>query len=95
MTEHDILIDDDGIHLVYSDELVELFVGEEVRITRASRVEPAVRGGWCADMRPIGGPVLFADGVAISDSDPHRLGFQTRQEALQAERDWLRREKGL
>lgn len=42
--------------------------------------------GWVADMRPSGGLVL---------AQPNRAGFETREEALQAERNWLRKEKGL
>ena len=49
---------------------------------RASHVEPV--GGtnaWTADMSPMGGPILGRFGL--------------RQEALKAERDWLRDERGL
>lgn len=55
---------------------------------RASHVEPSrVRNGltelsaWTADMSPVGGPILGP--------------FSLRREALKAERDWLRDERGL
>ncbi len=51
-----------------------------LRITRASFVEPG-KGGWTADMGPSAGPVLGPFGL--------------RSEALRAERQWLRRERGL
>lgn len=70
---------------VYDDELLEVAsrLGT-VEVTRASHVEPyksslVVR--WKADMGVSGGPVLGP--------------FKTRSEALDAERQWLRREKGL
>lgn len=78
----------DGLHVraVYSDDLIPLIdVAEAVRTTRASHVEP-VGSRWLADMGPSGGPVLAGgDG----------LGFVTRQAALDAERDWLRENRGL
>ena len=106
--DHDIVINEDGtIQFVYDDELAAVFDGEEQTTTRASHVEPAgdlcphcgtvarrfadcahahVTRGWLADMRPSGGPVLVdADGE----------GFKTRAAALAAEREWLRKEKGL
>ncbi len=44
-------------------------------ITRASHVEPDLDGSWWADMGSVGGPVL----------EP----FESRSEALAAERGWL------
>ena len=46
-------------------------------ITRASRVEPTPDGRWTADLDPVGGPELGP--------------FDLRDEALVAERAWLRR----
>lgn len=77
MDELAIVIDGDGsVRFIYDDALVGLF-GEEARwqIRRASHVEPCARGGWTADMTPIGGPVLGP--------------FPLRSAALAAERDWL------
>lgn len=80
---------------VYSDELQPVLAEMgDTTVTRASHVEPADTipnvpnrlTGWVADMRPSGGPVLTA---------PDGNGFPTRQAALDAERDWLRRERGL
>ncbi len=109
--EIDILVNEDGsLSFVHDDRLVGAFEGDEQRITRASHVEP-LKGGWVADMRPSGGGILFVEGEWDSDdlypqprtladfeADPHRLlltPFRTRQEALNAERQWLRRERGL
>ena len=92
----DIVIEPDGdIRFVYSDRLAGLFEGEAAETVRASHVEPARQyctpavlatfgDGWVADMRPVGGPVL---GIAVP--------FGTRAEALDAERQWIRKELGL
>lgn len=87
--ELSILIDSDGtIRHVYDDRLAPLLVDVGVKTTvRASHVEPH-GDGWIADMGPSGGPVLFFD-------DDGCVPFETRQAALDAEREWLRREKGL
>lgn len=53
----------------------------DVEIVRASHVEPIADGMWMADMAPSGGPELGP--------------FETRAEALYAERQWLRQHKGL
>jgi len=87
-----ILIREDGsLSFVYSDEVAGLFAGEAQATRRASHVEPmATYGfegtGWLADMRPSGGPILLG---------PHGRGYLTREAALDAERVWLREEKGL
>jgi hypothetical protein len=94
----DIIVEADGtLRFVYSDTLASLFKGDEQHTSRASHVEPATNGrvGWIADMAPLDGPVLFEDGVALSASDPHRIPFETRQQALDAERVWIRKELGL
>ena len=49
-------------------------IGEQI-VARASHVEPADGGGWTADLKPSGGPVL----------GPYPL----RSDALAAERAWL------
>ena len=45
-------------------------------IRRASHVEPTADGRWAADMTPVGGPAIIGP-------------FDTRQEALDNEVDWL------
>lgn len=94
--ELDILIEADGtVRFVYDDRLAEVFEGEEATTVRASHVEPH-GDGWTADMRPSGGPVLFANGAWDGGTWDHVAEpFKTRQQALDAEREWLRREKGL
>ena len=74
-----------GYQFVYDDRLAPLVRPSSVT-ARASNVEPHEDGGWIADMKPVGGPVLFA-----ADGRPFRL----RAEALQAERDWLSKTWGL
>jgi len=73
----ELLISPDGtVRVLYADELMPLLhaVGE-VTVRRASMVEPAAGGGWCADMAPVGGEVLGP--------------FSLRSEALAAEVAWL------
>jgi hypothetical protein len=62
------------VRCVYGEDLDLAMVGE-VEVRRASHVEPDGRGGWRADLSPVGGP---------------RLGpFSRRSAALQAETAWL------
>jgi hypothetical protein len=83
-----IIGNDGSLRMIYDDDVVKAF--EEIaRVTvrRASHVEPveiissdsivyrAPGVRWQADMRPVGGPILFP--------------FLTRQAALDAERAWL------
>ena len=84
--------DDGSVSFVYEDaarvlemdvrKLLEMGV---LKTERVSHVEPmsvdGVQGGWLADMGPVNGP---------------RLGpFNLRSEALAAEREWLRANKGV
>jgi hypothetical protein len=57
------------------DEALDLFALGRPVIRRGSHVEPIDEGGWTADLSPVGGPVLGP--------------FNSRAEALAAERDWL------
>lgn len=66
---------------IYTDALASLCEAGKATITRASHVEPAADGGWTADMSPSNGPVL----------GPYR----TRQEALDAEVEWLHQHLGV
>jgi hypothetical protein len=102
---HVIVIEDGVMQFVYSDVLASL--AKEGTISRASEVEPGhtrcCDGGWVADMKLSGGPILTADGAFTMDDILERLrmngwrprGFATRQAALDAEREWLQKEKGL
>jgi hypothetical protein len=73
--EMELVVDAAGdIRCIY-DEGIDLRKLGTLRITRASHVEPDADGLWCADMAPVGGPVMGP--------------FGTRSEALAAERAWL------
>jgi hypothetical protein len=64
------------ISTVYRDDLVELLAQGKSETKRASHVDPIpCHNTWSADMSPSDGPKL--------------LGFKTRGEALEAERNWL------
>lgn len=84
--ELDIYILPDGtVRHVYDDALAGLLDGDGAAVTqRASHVEPHASGGWYADMGPVGGPLLWADG------EYGNVPFSTRAEALAAEREYLR-----
>jgi hypothetical protein len=74
-----LVIKDGEITSIYDDALVPLIEqSATVETTRASHVEPSKVAwfGWCADLSPIGGP---------------RLTFKTRQEALDAEVQYINR----
>jgi hypothetical protein len=70
---------------IYTDDLVDLLDEGVATIKRVSHVEPSpIPGGgigWTADMSPVDGKVLGP--------------FVTRQEALDTEVAWLKRERGL
>lgn len=95
----DIVIDPDGtVRFIYSDEAAEVFAGEPQETTRASHVEPWRYGGWYADMSPSGGPRMLLPDYVIDSLNQvigRPGGFATRQEALDAELAWLRKERGL
>jgi len=76
-----VTIDNGVITFVYDDGLSGLLDLGPHSIVRASFVEPAPTGGWTADMKPSGGPLLGP--------------FHLRAEALTAEREWLRDHRGL
>jgi hypothetical protein len=74
-SEMELVVDVGGdVRCIY-DEALDLREIGKLQITRASHVEPDRDGFWCADMGPVGGPVLGP--------------FKNRTEALQAERGWL------
>ena len=76
---------DGSVRVLYADKLQPLHEAlGEVTIRRASHVEPApAGGGWFADMNPVGGPLLGLE------FEGRLVGFPTRQEALDAETEWL------
>lgn len=75
--ELDILVGPDGeVRFVHDDDLAVAFADEQTDTRRASHVEPDGKGGWTADMLPVGGPVLGP--------------FARRDEALAAEIAWLK-----
>lgn len=78
---HTIRIENGHVQFVYNDELADLLDEGTVAVCRVSHVEPAVGGGWTADMSPVGGPVLGP--------------FPLRATALEAELSWLQKERGL
>ena len=74
-TELELVVDaGGGVRCIYGEEL-DLRKFGKLQITRASHVEPDTDGYWCADMGPVGGPVLGP--------------FKNRTDALGAEREWL------
>ena len=66
---------DGTMKFVYDDRLKGLMQQGHATITRASHVEPTPDNEWGADMSPVGGPMLGP--------------FNTRQEALDAEVEWI------
>ena len=70
-----LVIDPQGhCRCVYGEE-IELDVLGHLRIRRGSHVEPDQHGKWLADLSPVNGPKLGP--------------FQSRSQALSAERYWL------
>jgi hypothetical protein len=65
-----------GVRCIY-DEALDLQALGKLQITRASHVESDRDGNWRANIGPVGGTVLGP--------------FETRGEALAAERGWLQR----
>lgn len=67
-----------ALRFVYSDSLAPMLELGQPTIRRASHVEPEPGGrSWQADLSPVSGPVL--------------KGFSLRQDALDAEVAWLRK----
>jgi hypothetical protein len=73
----ELLIRPGGLVRCIYGEAIELHELGQPHITRASTVEPDAEGHWWADLSPVQGP---------------RLGpFAKRQQALDAEQQWLSR----
>ena len=67
----------DNVRAIYDDRLKPIVKDLGVMtVVRASHVEPTPDGGWSVDLSPSGGPTFLAR-------------FDTRQEALDAEVQWL------
>ena len=73
--EMELVVGADGVARCIYDEALDLREIGKLQITRASHVEPDAEGYWWADMGPSGGPVLGP--------------YESRTEALEAERGWL------
>ena len=72
----DLIVEPSGrTRCVYSDEIPLREFGQ-VRIERASHVEPNEQGDWIADLSPVSGPMIGP--------------FQNRTDAIKAEVQWLR-----
>ena len=107
MSDHTIKIENGHLSFVYDDALADLLDEGVVAVCRVSHVEPhPTKTGWLADMSPVGGPVLGADDAVFrlhKDCDCDECErmilamapFKTRAGALNAEREWLTKEKGL
>ena len=65
-----------GICRSIYDDSVDMRTLGQLKICRASHVEPTSDGQWTADLQPIHGPILGP--------------FPTRSQALDAELAWLR-----
>ncbi len=74
-TEMELVIGTNGDVKCIYDEALNLRGFGQLTITRASNVEPDRDGFWWADMGPVDGPVLGP--------------YESRTEALGAERAWL------
>ncbi len=70
-----LMIRPDGtVHCLYGEELDLHKIGS-LAIARGSQVEPDANGKWFADLSPVSGPTLGP--------------FNSRSDALAAERKWL------
>ena len=69
-----------SLQFIWTDDLADLVNEGQAEIVRASHVEPS-DGKWYADMGPSNGPVLS--------------GFAKRSDAIAAEVQWLKDNRGL
>ena len=75
----ELFVSPDGTAKGLYGELIDAEAIGPASVVRASHVEPAVGGGWTADLSPSGGPVLGP--------------FPLRSAALAAEAEWLVRNR--
>jgi hypothetical protein len=96
---------DGTAQFIYNDTLAFVLkpIGD-IKIERASHVEPSVGGGWYVDLRPVGGPILYGDGWMVTPEDHDAMqagqraaiaGYTSRAEALAAEVRWLENNRGF
>jgi hypothetical protein len=77
-----VLVDANGrLEFVWDDRLAPLRALGEITIRRASHVEPTDDGWWTADMTPLGGQIIGP--------------FALHAAAIDAEREWIARNRGL
>ncbi len=69
-----VITSDGSMKCIYNDVL-ELHTLGQLQIRRGSHVEPTPEGDWMVDLSPVNGPQLGP--------------FRKRQEALDAEIQWL------
>lgn len=74
------ILPDGTLKFIWTDDLADLLTEGNAEIVRASHVEP-VGTEWQADMGPSNGPIL--------------RGFTRRQDAIDAEVQWLKQNRGL
>src|SRR5882724_12745149 len=78
-------IKDGALVAIYDDALADfLKVGQGVSIQRASQVEPTPDGKWTADMS------LAIQQFNIECDNPILGPYDLREQALEAERSWLK-----
>jgi hypothetical protein len=83
MTEIRMTFKDGRATFIYDDALAPFMAEGDFTPRRVSTVEPDPRGGWSADMT-----LADAPGVVLGP-------FPLRQQALDAEVQWLREHRGL
>lgn len=73
-----------AVTTIYDDAHADFYAQGEAEVARASHVEPALFGGWIADMTPA------IQRYQLACDNPILGPFLLRQDALDAETDWLR-----
>jgi hypothetical protein len=78
MAKRQVIIKDGKVTFIYADKMKPFLELGEATVKRVSHVEPVTIAGevkWTADMSPVSGPTLGP--------------FDSRQEALDREVEWL------
>lgn len=85
MESFDLVVNQQGdVTTIYDDAHADFYVQGDVEVARASFVEPLLSGGWIADMTPA------IQRYHLACDNPILGPFSLRQQALDAEADWLR-----